>query len=188
MLKGILNYAHYLLEETIQKGETVIDATCGNGNDTLFLSDLVGNNGHVFAFDIQRQAITTTKQILIDHNRTNVSLTHDSHENLAEYLPKDKINTIGGAIFNLGYLPRSDKSVVTKGESTIIAIDTILSHLKKEGLIVLVVYYGHEGGKQEKDALLKHVLHLEQKKYNVLQYGFINQRNDPPFILAIQKK
>ncbi|WP_087972775.1 tRNA (mnm(5)s(2)U34)-methyltransferase [Oceanobacillus rekensis] len=185
MLKGILNYAHYLLEETVEKGEVVIDATCGNGNDTLFLSKLVAEHGYVYAFDIQEQAIANTKEALTFHERTNVSLIHDSHENIADYI---KNTEIAGAIFNLGYLPKSDKTVITEGASTVAAVDTILSLLKKGGLVVLVVYHGHEGGKDEKKSLLKYLFQLDQKKYNVLRYGFINQKNDPPFILAIEKK
>ncbi|AXI09817.1 16S rRNA (cytosine(1402)-N(4))-methyltransferase [Oceanobacillus zhaokaii] len=188
MLKGILNYAHYLLEEAIKKDETVIDATCGNGNDTLFLSKLVGEQGKVLAFDIQKEAIAATKLRIIEHERTNVSLIHDSHGNISKYLRADKDEKISGAIFNLGYLPKSDKKIITKPDSTITAIDTILKHLRRDGLIVIVVYHGHEGGKEEKEAILKHLFHLDQKKYSVLRYGFINQKNDPPFILAIQKK
>ncbi|MEC5424878.1 class I SAM-dependent methyltransferase [Virgibacillus sp. C22-A2] len=187
MLKGILNFAHYLLEESIQKDETVIDATCGNGNDTVFLSKIVGDNGHVLAFDVQDQAISTTKELLIKHSCTNVSLIKDSHGNITQYLSPTR-SVIGGAIFNLGYLPKSDKSIITKSESTIAAVNSILKQLKKDGLIVVVVYYGHSGGQEEKESLLKHVINLNQKEYNVMQYGFINQKNDPPFVLAIQKK
>lgn len=186
MLKGILNVAHDLLEDTIEKEETVIDATCGNGNDTLFLSNIAGKNGHVFAFDIQDQAIQNTKQLLQEYDRNNVTLVQDSHANISSYVSTNQ--QIGGAIFNLGYLPRSDKSIITKGEATITAINTILPLLKKDGLIVVVVYHGHEGGKQEKEAILKHAVHLNQQDFTVLRHGFINQQNDPPFILAIQKK
>jgi SAM-dependent methyltransferase len=187
MLHGILHYAHYLLEATLEKNETVIDATCGNGNDTLFLSNVVGDNGHVFAFDIQTEAIQATRQKLIENGKTNVTVIHDSHANLKKYLPSNDI-LLGGAVFNLGYLPRSDKTVITKAESTIKAIDTILHFLKPNGIIVLVVYHGHKGGKEEKKAILKHVIRLNQRRYHVLQYGFINQKNNPPFIIAIQKR
>ncbi|MBP2076406.1 class I SAM-dependent methyltransferase [Oceanobacillus polygoni] len=186
MLKGILNYAHYLLEGSIHSGEKVIDATCGNGNDTLFLSKLVGEKGHVYAFDIQDQAIANTRKALINNNCSNVSLIHDSHERILDYFPKDK--EVAGAIFNLGYLPRSDKSVITTPDSTVSAVNAILNRLKKDGLVVLVVYHGHEGGKEEKEGLLKYLLQLDQKQFNVLRYGFINQKNDPPFILAVQRK
>lgn len=188
MLKGILKFSHHLLEESVCDGELVIDATCGNGNDTLFLSEIVGKHGHVLAFDIQEKAIVTTRETLINNGISNVSLIHDSHANLEDYLLKEDNQTIGGAIFNLGYLPKSDKKIITKPESTITAIDTILYSLKKNGLIVLVVYHGHDGGKEEKEAILKHAIRLDQKEFNVLQYGFINQKNNPPFIIAIQKK
>jgi len=188
MLKNILNYAHYLLQQTVTKGETVIDATCGNGNDTLFLSEHVGDKGHVLAFDIQEQAIDNTKQKLAENQSSNVTLILDSHENINSYIDPKLAGHLGGAIFNLGYLPKSDKKVITKGESTTTAIETILPKLKKNGLVVLVIYHGHDGGKDEKNAVLNYVIHLDQKKYKVLRYGFINQKNDPPFIVAIQKK
>ncbi|GIO28588.1 tRNA (mnm(5)s(2)U34)-methyltransferase [Ornithinibacillus bavariensis] len=187
-MKSILKYSHHLLEEIIQPGETVIDATCGNGNDTLFLSKLVGENGEVIAFDIQEKAINNTDQLLIENNCTNVSLVLDSHANMENYLSKDLAGKIGGAIFNLGYLPKSDKSIITKGESTIKAIQSVLPYLKPNGRIILVVYYGHDGGENEKNSILKYVISLDQKKFDVLRYGFINQKNNPPFIIAIQKK
>ncbi|WP_042222772.1 tRNA (mnm(5)s(2)U34)-methyltransferase [Oceanobacillus manasiensis] len=188
MLMNILNYAHYLLESSIEKGEKVIDATCGNGHDTLFLSRVVGNTGHVLAFDIQQQAIEHTRKVLDENHYTNVSLIHDSHANVSTHLKNDNIERVGGAIFNLGYLPQSDKSIITSGDSTVAAIDQILSVLKPNGLIVLVVYHGHEGGKDEMQTVLKYSMRLPQRAYNVLQYGFINQQNDPPFIIAIQKR
>jgi predicted methyltransferase len=188
MLQGILKYAHYLMEESVKKGDTVIDATCGNGHDTVFLSRLVGEKGHVLAFDIQEQAIQATKDAMVEHRLKNVSLIHDSHAYIGDYLQLEDEVRLGGAIFNLGYLPRSDKKVITQSDSTITAVNSILYHLNKDGLVVIVVYHGHEGGETEKKAVLKHMMNLDQKKYNVLKYGFINQKNDPPFILAVQKK
>jgi len=185
-LKGIINYSHYLIENCVDKGETVIDATCGNGHDTLFLSKLVDDDGHVFAFDIQKQAIETTRHLLEQQNRTNVTLILDNHANIDQYIQVD--DEISAAIFNLGYLPRSDKTVITEGETTIAALEEILVRLKQKGIIVLVVYHGHDGGEEEKETILKYVVRLDQKKYNVLKYGFINQRNNPPFIIAIEKK
>ncbi|GAA0588223.1 class I SAM-dependent methyltransferase [Virgibacillus siamensis] len=188
MIKGIINYSHYLLETAVEKGDTVIDATCGNGHDTLFLSKLVGETGHVFGFDIQEQAVINTQNRLTKNRLTNTDIIQDSHSNFIHHIPVDKLTRLGGAIFNLGYLPGSDKSIITRSESTILAIEGILSHLKQNGLVVLVIYHGHEGGTEEKEQLMRYTRLLDQKMFHVLYYGFINQKNDPPFILAIQKR
>lgn len=188
MLTGIIQYAHQLLEQTVTKNDIVIDATCGNGNDTLFLSNLVGNNGHVYAFDIQKQAIESTKAKLQEHHKENITYIHDSHANLSSYISEDLKGKIGGAVFNLGYLPRSDKKIVTKGDTTVSAIEQLLEYIRTKGLIVIVIYHGHDGGKDEKNAVLSYVKQLDQKDFSVIRYGFINQVNNPPFVIAIEKK
>ncbi|MFC3039383.1 class I SAM-dependent methyltransferase [Virgibacillus xinjiangensis] len=185
MVKGILDYAHELLKNSVEHGDIVVDATCGNGHDTVFLSRLTGPEGKVYAFDVQQQAIQNTKQSLADAACHNVTLIHDSHAHASAYLPDKEI---GGAIFNLGYLPRSDKSVVTRGSSTTEALTTLLSRMGKGKMTVLVVYHGHQGGREEKEAVLEYLEQLDQQTYTVLQYAFINQKNDPPFIVAVQKK
>lgn len=188
MLKRVLPYSHELLQNTLKEGDFVIDGTCGNGHDTLTLAKLVGPSGHVLAFDIQEQAIQNTEKLLKENNIENVTLIQDSHSKVENYFHEDMLNNIGGAIFNLGYLPGGDHQIVTKGDTTIKAIKSILAHLKKGRLIVLVVYYGHDGGKEEKDQLLAFLQNIDQKQYHVLQYQFINQRNNPPFLLAIEKR
>lgn len=187
MLQRILDYAHHLLNQSVSKGDCVVDGTAGNGHDTLFLSKMVGTNGRVLSFDIQDQAMQKTSDLLVQHQVENVTLIHDSHEHVRSYLP-DNFTEFGGAIFNLGYLPGSDKSIITEPQPTISAVQEILARLKKNGIIVMVVYHGHAGGEEEKIALLKYTAKLDQKQYSVLQYGFINQANNPPFILAIEKK
>lgn len=186
MLKGIIPFAHSLLEKSISEGDYVADATCGNGNDSLFLSTLVGQEGKVYAFDIQTAAITNTKELLQQHKRENVQLIHDSHAHVDKYIKQDE--SLAAAVFNLGYLPRSDKTIITQPHSTITAIEKLLPLLKKNGLLILVVYSGHSGGKEEKEAVLRFTSSLDQKQYFVLKYQFINLINEPPFVLAIEKK
>ncbi|WP_217589061.1 class I SAM-dependent methyltransferase [Lentibacillus saliphilus] len=188
MIKGILQYAHTLLADSLQDGDTAIDATCGNGHDTAFLCKTVGTSGHVYGFDIQDQAIENTRKRLADDKLTNATIIKDSHANFIHHIPVDQLNHIGGAIFNLGYLPGSDKSIITQGESTILALEGMLEHLKTDGVIILVVYHGHEGGDTERDHIMKYVRSIDQKMCNVLYYGFVNQKNNPPFILALHKK
>lgn len=187
MLERAMHYSHTLLKQAIASGDTVIDATVGNGGDTIFLATLVGKSGKVYGFDIQQKAIKTTEQkLLLTGLNQQVKLFHQGHETIDSILPEN--SQIAAAIFNLGYLPKSDKSIITQADTTLLAIGQILPKLRKTGLVVLVVYYGHEGGLVEKDAVLDYCQTLPQEEYNVLQYGFINQRNQPPFLLAIEKK
>ncbi len=182
-LLRVLPFAKYLLGETVIAGETVVDATAGNGNDTHFLAEQVGVNGHVYAFDIQQAALDSTAERLGVLNE-RVSLILDSHDNVEQYVN----GPIGGAVFNLGYLPHSeDLSIVTKPDSTIKAIHTLLGMLKKGGIIAVSVYDGHEGGQEERDALLDYVKSLHQADVHVIRYELINQRNNPPFLIALEK-
>ncbi|MCM3718013.1 class I SAM-dependent methyltransferase [Fictibacillus phosphorivorans] len=188
-LEGVLPFARTLLRSFCTSGDLVIDATCGNGNDTLFLSKLVGEDGRVFAFDIQEQAIENSKLRLTQNQAAdNVTFYHASHHEMMEQLPEFVHGNVSGAIFNLGYLPGSDKSITTKGSSTIDAIKQLLHILKPEGIIILVIYHGHEEGKREKELVLDFVKNIDQKKAHVLQYDFINQKNDPPFVVAIERR
>ncbi|KHE72048.1 class I SAM-dependent methyltransferase [Halobacillus sp. BBL2006] len=189
ILKRILDYSHTLMEQSLNKGDIAIDATCGNGHDTFFLAELVGEEGHVYGFDIQLKAIQNTEKRLIENSiEHRVTLNHDSHSRIKEVIPEAHQQNIQAAIFNLGYLPGSDKQVVTTPDETITSVDKLLTLLKQGGLIVLVVYHGHPGGKEEKAALMEYVTSLDQKNFRVLQYGFINQKNSPPFIIAIEKQ
>lgn len=185
-MKHVVTFSHQLMQETLYEGDTVIDATCGNGNDTLFLSSQVGESGRVLAFDIQYEAVEATRRKVSEHKITNTRIFQHSHENVDQFLAENE--KIGGAVFNLGYLPGSDKTIITKGVTTVQAIETLLFFLRERGVIVLVIYHGHTGGREEKEAILHYVTLLDQKHFSVLQYGYINQRNDPPFIIAIEKR
>lgn len=170
-------------------GDVVIDATVGNGNDTLFLSSLVGPSGKVFGFDIQKEALERTLARLQKETADeNVQLFHSGHENLKELLPNEVFGKVKAAIFNLGYLPKGDHSIITKPNTTIEALEQLLEIMSPGGIIVLVIYYGHPGGEHEKDTILDYVHQLDQQKAHVLQYQFLNQKNNPPFIIAIEKR
>lgn len=186
MLETAMRYSHTLLKECVHEGDTVIDATMGNGHDTLFLSQLVGTTGKVYAFDVQEMALENTKQRLQDHDIHHVDCILDGHEHLNRYLAADEL--IKGAIFNLGYLPKSDKTIITQPQTTLTALTDLLTHLETKGRIVLVLYYGHPGGETEKEAVLDFCRQLKQEEYSVLTYQFINQKHQPPICLCIEKK
>lgn len=183
-LQRVLQYAQSLLEMTIGEGDIAVDATAGNGHDTLFLANLVGDDGYVYSFDVQKQAVDATLHRLLDNALEHRALVlRDGHENVAKYITKP----VAGAIFNLGYLPGSDHDIITKPNTTIQALESLLKLLKVGGIIVLVIYHGHEGGKEERDAVIRFVSELPQKYIHVLRYEFLNQQNDPPFVIALEK-
>ncbi|MBT2723143.1 class I SAM-dependent methyltransferase [Bacillus sp. ISL-46] len=184
----ILPFAKSLLIKAVKPGDVVIDATVGNGYDTVFLAELVGESGQVFGFDIQNEAIVASKARLKQKCMLErVTIFQSGHENLSQLIPDIHYGKISGAIFNLGYLPGSDKAIVTRPETTIAAIQQLLEIMAPEGIIVLVIYHGHKGGAEERDSLLAYCQQMDQKKAHVLQYQFINQQNHPAFIIAIEK-
>jgi len=137
------------ISKSVQPGSTVIDGTVGNGFDTSFLSQQVGEEGRVYGFDIQQQAIESTRKRLEKAEQQNVELYQSSHEDVGQVVSQP----IKAAMFNLGYLPRSDHTIVTQATSTIAALDQIKSLLVDDGLITVLAYRGHEGGPEESNAV-----------------------------------
>ncbi len=188
-LERILPFARLLLEKAVNPGDIAIDATVGNGHDTLFLAELVGSNGKVFGFDIQEQALESCQVKLQAKNlMERVTLFQQGHQHVTECVPNILHGKVAGAIFNLGYLPGGDKSIVTTPETTISAIKQLLQLLAPEGIIIIVIYHGHPEGQVERDNLLEYVEGIDQKEAHVLKYQFLNQKNNPPFIIAIEKR
>lgn len=188
-LDRILPYAKKLLEKAVKSGDITVDATLGNGHDTLFLANLVGETGHVYGFDIQKEAVASSAERVQNNGLAErVTLFQQGHENLYNLIPEENHGKITGAIFNLGYLPGSDKTIVTTPSTTISAVEQLLNIMAPEGIIVIVIYHGHPGGEDERDQLLQFCEQLDQKTAHVLMYQFLNQKNHPPFIVAIEKR
>jgi len=178
-LTKILPFAKTLLETAIEPTDIVIDATAGNGHDTVFLANLAA---HVHSFDIQESAIQSTRLKVEKAHLCNVTLHHTGHENLSEHVTGE----IGAGVFNLGYLPGGDHSITTQGPTTWRAVQSMLALLKVHGLVVLVIYHGHEEGKLERHYIEEMVETLDGKAFQVLKYQFVN-RPTSPFILAIER-
>ena len=195
MLKQ-LEMAHWMLKDIIKTNDVVVDATMGNGYDTQFLAELGAN---VYAFDVQEEALNSTEKRLDDAGIKNqifeknlsnlltepsVNLVLSGHEKLSEYVKEP----IKAAIFNLGYLPKTDKSVVTKADTTLTALDALTNQLVVGGRIAIMIYYGHEGGMEEKDAVIKWTSSLPQKDWEVTSYAPLNQIHTPPILVLIEKR
>ena len=171
--------AHDFLAQVITKDDVVVDATMGNGHDTLFLAKLAKQ---VYAFDIQEKALEKTSQRLQEAGLTNVELLLQGHETVDQFVTEVK-----AAIFNLGYLPSADKNIITKPQTTIEALEKLCRMLIKGGRIAIMIYYGHEGGDIERDAVMDFVSQLPQQEYTATIYRTLNQINNPPFLVMIEK-
>lgn len=174
-----------ILDEHVQEGDICIDATAGRGHDTLHLCRLVGDSGHVTAFDIQQDAVDSTKNLL-DKNgfshRADVLLR--SHSEMDELFEEETVSAI---TFNFGWLPRGDHNIFTKKETSIPAIEKGLRLLKNGGIMTLILYYGRETGFEERDALLEFLPTLDCTKYTVIEMPFVNRPNCPPIPILIIK-
>lgn len=180
MIKRPLHLSHDFLAEVLDDGGVAVDATMGNGNDTAFLAQ---HAKKVYAFDVQEQALKSTQERLEKQAISNAQLILDGHQNLDKYVSEP----IRAAIFNLGYLPSADKTVITKPDTTLVAIEKILERLEIGGRLAIMIYYGHEGGDMEKDAVLEYVNQLDQWLFTVMLYQPLNQINQPPFLVMIEK-
>ena len=179
--KTILNYVHNLIESYIKPNDIVIDATVGNGNDTLYLSQIV-EKGKVFGFDIQKEAIDNTTNLLKINNCNNYELFLESHSNMDSKL-SDYSGKISLVLFNLGYLPCGDKSITTNYETTIKAIEGAFKLIHKMGMILLVIYPGHESGKEESKKIHDY---LVNNNINYIEYH--NTDNEiAPYLIEIKK-
>lgn len=174
--RSILNMVKKICSENITKNDYVVDMTVGNGNDTLFLSNI---SKKVFGFDIQDVAIENTKKILRENNVYNYELFNISHEKINDVL-KEYEKNIKIILFNLGYLPYGDKSITTNHKTTLNAVKNSFSMLSSNGLI-LIVFYPHPEGKIEAQVVLEY-LNKNKLKYTIYK----NTPNmNAPYLIVI---
>lgn len=182
----ITDWYRSFIRQQVTPGDRVIDATMGNGNDTLLLCQLAGPDGHCLAFDIQEEALTST-QTLLNANaipENSYTLLKAGHETMASHAAPETISCI---TFNLGYLPTGDHSLATQAPSTLCAMEQGLTLLKKGGLMVVCIYSGKDSGFEERDAVLSWLKALNPKKYLVILSEYYNRPKNPPIPVLIIK-
>lgn len=174
--------AQHAVSEVLQPGDLAVDATVGNGHDTLFLCQTVGASGRVLGFDVQAEAIAATRAKLLGAGieSTRFDLHHRGHEHLGEFAQP---GTVAAIMFNLGYLPGSDKALITRPETTLAALATALPLLRPGGVLTIVCYPGHEGGDEEAESVKTWSKSLDE---NWLVQTHPQARPDAPFAVAIR--
>lgn len=173
--------AHDLVARFVRDGDHVVDATVGNGHDTRFLASLVGTRGRVDGFDIQAAAIETTGRELQGFPQVNLHCL--GHERMREVVS----GPVAAAMFNLGYLPSGDKTLVTRPETTVAALDAAWELLRAPGgILSVVIYPGHAGGRDESLVVEAWFSRLDPAQHRTLRHGpaFPDQQKQGPYLLA----
>ena len=185
-MNTVVSLSHILWQSFLKKGDTAIDATCGNGHDTLFLAKaiLTEESGTLYAIDRQESAIIETKKRLKENQLSleRISFIADCHSNIDQIL----VQGVDLIVYNLGYLPGSDKSVTTEEMTSLESIQKGLNLLRVGGIMSITCYPGHDEGKIESDAILSFAKRLSPA-FSCSQHLWINRRDTAPFLLTIQK-
>lgn len=180
--------AHLFVGQCLQSGDWAIDATMGNGNDTLFLSRLVGATGLVLAFDPQAAAHQVTRQLFEAELQLpeNVHFIEAGHETMAEYFPLGNGGELRCVMFNLGYLPGGDRQFITRPHTTRQALQAATHRIAAGGILTLVCYPGHDGGPEESAVALEFCRQLPSP-WKVFGYECLNARGPAPYLLIAQR-
>ncbi len=183
-----IDLAHMYWNSLLEKGDTVIDATAGNGKDTLTLCRILDRlgGGKVVAIDIQEKAIEHTSQRIchyLPHFIDQIQLYHRSHETFPDHIPSSSVKLV---VYNLGYLPGGDKSFTTITKSTLQSINHSLDLLKRGGCLSITCYPGHREGEYEYESILSMTADLCKETYCICVHTFSN-RHKSPVLFLIQK-
>lgn len=179
-------WCHEIIRSQVMEGGIYIDATMGNGNDTLLLCKLAGEQGKVLAFDIQEQALKNTGALLAEKGMSGrADLILDGHEHMAEYAEAGSVDLI---CFNFGYLPGGDHWIATRPDTSVQGIKEGLMLLKPGGMMSLCIYSGGDTGFEEKEKILEYIKELPSGEYTVIVNEYYNRKNHPPMPVFIWKK
>ena len=173
------------IEAHVSEGDLCVDATAGRGRDTLRLCRLAGETGRVIAFDIQPEAIESTRALLRSEGVEGRAELHlDGHEHMDRYAAPGTVSCI---TFNLGWLPGGDHSVNTRAGTSIEAVGKGLELLRDGGLMSICIYYGRDTGYEERDAVLNYLETIDSARYTAVVSRFVNRGGCPPIPVLIMK-
>ncbi|MCK5829573.1 MAG: methyltransferase domain-containing protein [Methylococcales bacterium] len=184
---SLTEQAHQLILNHLKAGEFAIDATVGNGHDTVFLAKQVSDQGLVFGFDIQLQAIESAQTNLSNElNFKNTKLFNTSHENLSDFIPSQYHGRIKAIMFNLGYLPGGHKTIITQSDSTLLALNQAIELLATHGVLTIMAYPGHSGGKEETQQIKQWCKQLNMNEFDIEQINSSEKETAPVLFFIIK--
>jgi 16S rRNA C1402 N4-methylase RsmH len=174
------------LDVALFHGAFAVDATVGNGYDTLFLAHRVGEQGRVLGFDVQKVALNGAAELLRFAGVLNrVTLILESHSNISRYLSAGQI--VHGAMFNLGYLPRGNRQIITQPETTLAALQALLEHLAPHGRLTLLSYRGHTGGTEECTAVREFLRSVRAEEFSVRELAGMQDTDTTPRLFLVER-
>lgn len=186
---SLLKTAHDIVRQHLSAGDIAVDATLGNGHDTLFMAQCVGDAGRVFGFDIQAQALINTQARLQQQGlEERVILCRTSHADMLDFIPPNFYGLVRAIMFNLGYLPGADKTVITQTDSTLTALGAACRLLAKDGVITILAYPGHAGGDQETQQLADWCGQLNRRQFEVETILSIHDQPSAPRLFVIRSE
>ena len=177
--------AQEFLRPMIRPGDQVIDATAGNGHDTVFLAECVGEAGRVLAFDVQEAALVSARErVLVAGFSNRVEFFHESHARMSERAEAGSVTVV---MFNLGYLPGDGHELTTEASETLTALGMAANVLKAGGVLAVICYPGHPAGACEAQAVEEWMAALAAEGWRIARYGAVGTRKPAPFLLIGKK-
>ena len=187
-VRPLLQRAREAVAGVVREGDQVLDATVGNGHDTVFLARLVGEQGRVYGIDLQAGAIASTRQRLVAEGLDGrVRLVLGDHARVEAWVPDEARGRVAAIMFNLGYLPGGSRGVVTRPDSTLASLESLKEHLRPGGLISVMCYTGHPGGREETDAVKAWMHALPVHRFSVRHVCSDGVRQSPPELILIER-
>lgn len=178
--------AHRFVREVLREGDLAIDATAGNGHDTLMLAERVGESGRVLAFDIQPSAIESARKRIQDAGfQERVEFHRSSHARMAEFAAPASAAVI---MFNLGYLPGGDHALTTEVAESVRGLEAAMIGLKPGGLLTVICYPGHAEGASEAKAVEECLQACCNDGWRVAKYAMLGTRAPAPFLLIASRR
>ncbi|MDR1396716.1 MAG: hypothetical protein LBJ14_03170 [Desulfarculales bacterium] len=192
---NLLELARLTVQRALRPGALAVDATAGNGYDTIFLARLVGERGIVLSFESQAKAVESTRDRLAEAGlEERVRLLHTGHEHMADYLPALDYGLAGhparvsAAMFNLGFLPGSDKRVITRPATTLAALRGLLPFMQNRGVIAVHCYSGHQGGREESEAILTWAAERPRAEWRIYRYDTFNKKKARENLILLERR
>jgi ubiquinone/menaquinone biosynthesis C-methylase UbiE len=179
-MKSVTMFNQQEISKIITGDSIAIDATLGNGHDTLFLARKAK---HVHGFDVQIEALENTKKRLKENGFDNVTLHHESHHKMDAVIPF-QVDVI---MFNFGYLPGGRKTITTQKETSALALEKACKLIKPGGIITLALYIGHKEGAEEAALIEETIKHLPKSRFEAISYKPLN-KNSAPYSIIIEKR